>query len=122
MTDLEVHGVSDDGMDAVGTFWDVTGNHAFVTAGSSIVNIGPTSGSTTAQSSAWDISADGTIVVGEVNPGMPGTQTQAVVWKNDGTYVFRPVFDLLRERRSQSDGLGLASRLRRVRRRQDRRR
>jgi uncharacterized membrane protein len=103
VSQLSVHAVSNDGMDAVGTFWDTAmANFAYVTRGSSFENIAPMVGAVRAFSQAWDVSDDGQVIVGEANlgmMGMPGGQPQAIVWKNDGTW--RTLIDLLRENRAE---------------------
>jgi uncharacterized membrane protein len=102
VTQLVVHGVDNDGMHAVGTFWDTAmANFAYITRASTFENIAPMAGAVRAFSQAWDVSDDGQTIVGEANLSMMGMTggTQAIVWKNDGTW--RTLFDVLRENRAE---------------------
>ena len=94
VSQLTVHGVDNEGMHAVGTFWDTANtNQAYITRGLSFESIAPMVGAVRAFSQAWDVSDDGQVIVGEADlsgMGMPGAPSQAIVWKNDGTWRSRP--------------------------------
>jgi uncharacterized membrane protein len=96
--DLEVHGSSDDALVVVGTYWDTAfANFAFVSAASRLVNIAPLNGAVQTSSNAWDVSADGQVIVGDARIGPTGAELHAVMWKNDGTTMAKPILDALRE-------------------------
>jgi uncharacterized membrane protein len=89
-SEIETHGVNADGMTVAGTIWDPAfSNFAFVSTATDNGNIRiptPMNGMTPLRSNIWDVSDDGQVLVGDVDPSMPGTMVpmQATVWKPDG--------------------------------------
>ena len=82
----------------VGTYWDAAfTNFAFMTDGTRFIPLTPMGAPVPPRSQAFDVSDDGSFVVGEISGTSMGGMTgqQAVVWKPDGS--FRPVIDILRE-------------------------
>jgi uncharacterized membrane protein len=108
LNDLSVHGLSADGLTAVGTMWDTAfANFAFIARpnGSSFESIAPLTGTLAARSNVWDVSDDGQVLVGDMM-GDPTTMAGqiALVWKADGTY--RPLADILRDNRVDVASMG----------------
>ena len=104
LQDVEVHAVNEDARVTAGTYWDTAySNFAFLTDGSRFVPLTPTGAPVPPRSQAFDVSDDGTFVVGEISGAMAGVaQQQAVIWKSDGT--FRPVIDMLRDSNAAPPG------------------
>ena len=99
-SEIEVHGVSADGQTVAGTIWDPAFmNFAFMSTAADLGNIRvptPQSGMTPLRSNIWDVSDDGQVLVGDVDPSMMGMMngmTQATVWKPDGSA--QPLMNLL---------------------------
>lgn len=92
-SEIEVHGVNGDGMTVAGTIWDPAfSNFAFMSTAMDSGNIRiptPMSGMTMLRSNIWDVSDDGQVLVGDVDPNMVGSMggmpMQATIWKPDGS-------------------------------------
>jgi len=100
VTNADVHGLSSDGMLAVGTILDTANaNFAFATENGNAINVAPMNGAVFAHSNAWDTSDDGNVTVGDVLLPMSGTTVaQACIWtRNQGITSYKgTVVDALR--------------------------
>ena len=112
ISSLEVHAMSENARYTVGTYRDSAGsNFAFITDGTRFIPFNMTNMPVPPRGNAWDVSDDGSFIVGDLDMQMSGTAPgmQAVVWKPDGT--FRTVLDILRDLRVTPAGWVLQSAL-----------